>query len=434
MEIAQIYEFFVEVGRVSTDTRQINGPCLFFALKGGNFDGNRYAKSALEKGATYAIVDDKSLANEPSCIYVKDALECLQNLATYHRKQFHIPILAITGSNGKTTTKELVSTILGSHYKTHYTKGNLNNHIGVPLTLLQIPDGVDIVVVEMGANHQGEIAALCEIAAPTHGLITNIGKAHLEGFGGIEGVKKGKSELYQYLTKHGGVAFINRDEKFLENLGNEVQKKLFYKESDTPTASEPDYEVKRLQESPFLKLGFLAEDGILLEVNSNLIGTYNFNNILTAVAVGKYFKVPTQRIKSAIEGYIPTNNRSQLINFKGHKVILDAYNANPTSMKAALTNFSNNSFQPSMVIIGDMLELGEESYAEHLAIASFAKAQAFTYLIAVGKEFETVSKKLGITHFHDVQSLKSWFNEQDFPQNNMLLKASRGIGLERLLK
>jgi UDP-N-acetylmuramoyl-tripeptide--D-alanyl-D-alanine ligase len=434
MEIAQIYDLFVEVGRVSTDTRQIDGPCLFFALKGGNFDGNRYAKNALEKGATYAIVDDKSLANEPSCIYVEDALKCLQNLATHHRRQFHIPVLGITGSNGKTTTKELVSSVLESHYKTHFTKGNFNNHIGVPLTLLQIPEGVDIVVVEMGANHQGEIAALCEIAEPTHGLITNIGKAHLEGFGGIEGVKKGKSELYKHLGEHGGVAFINKEEKFLEDLAKVVDKKLFYKESETPTALEPDYEVKRLQESPFLKVGFLAEDGRLLEASSNLIGAYNFNNILTAVAVGKYFKVPAERIQSAIEGYVPSNNRSQLIDFNGHKVILDAYNANPTSMKAALTNFSNNSSHPNIAIIGDMLELGEESYAEHLAIAEFAKAQAFTHLVTVGKEFETVSKKLDISHFQDVQSLKNWFSEQDFEQSNLLLKASRGIGLERLLK
>lgn len=434
MEIAQIYELFVEVGRVSTDTRQIDGPCLFFALKGGNFDGNRYAKNALEKGATFAIVDDKNLANEPSCIYVEDALKCLQNLATHHRRQFHIPVLGITGSNGKTTTKELISSVLESHYKTHFTKGNFNNHIGVPLTLLQVPDGVDIVVVEMGANHQGEIAALCEIAEPTHGLITNIGKAHLEGFGGIEGVKKGKSELYKYLGKHGGVAFINKEEKFLEDLAKVVDKKLFYKESKTPSASEPDYEVKRLQESPFLKVGFLAEDGTLLEANSNLIGAYNFNNILTAVAVGKYFKVPAERIQSAIEGYVPSNNRSQLINFNGHKVILDAYNANPTSMKAALTNFSDNSSHPNIAIIGDMLELGEESHTEHLAIAKFAKAQAFTHLITVGKEFETVSKELDISHFQDVQSLKSWFNEQDIQHSNILLKASRGIGLERLFK
>lgn len=433
MEITQLYEYFKQVGQVSTDTRQIDGPCIFFALRGDRFDGNKYALQALQSGATYAVVDDPVLEDKDGCIFVPDALKTLQDLARHHRRQFEFPVLGITGSNGKTTTKELVSSVLATHYATHFTKGNLNNHIGVPLTLLALPDNTDIAIIEMGANHQGEIAALSEIAEPTHGLITNIGKAHLEGFGGIEGVKKGKSELYRYLAKANGVAFINLNEKFLLDLAEPVSRKLLYKESEQPSPKEPAYELKRVAEKPFLKVGFLDEEGHLLEAESKLTGAYNFGNIATAVAVGKYFKVPAAKIKSAIESYIPSNSRSEILKYKRSTIFMDAYNANPTSMRAALIHFCENMPSPKMAILGDMRELGKSSMTEHMLIAQLAKSKQLEELVTVGPEFEIISDQLGITHFPDVETLKDWFDARQWIDYHILLKASRGIGLERLL-
>ncbi len=433
MEIAQLYQIYLNHPVVTTDSRNVPEGSLFFALRGDNFNGNGFAAKALADGAAFAIVDDPAVCIDGRFLLVEDTLATLQELGRHHRRQFEIPVIAITGSNGKTTTKELVSAVLSSHYPTHFTRGNFNNHIGLPLTLLSMPLNTEVAVIEMGANHQGEIDMLCNIAEPTHGLITNIGKAHLEGFGGLEGVKKGKSELYRYLAAHKGMAFINKNEPLLEELAAPVRKKLFYTKSDAPSLANVYYETQLLAADPFVRVAFLSEGGELFEVESRLIGNYNFNNIMTAIALGKYFKVPAHKIKGAIEHYVPSNNRSQLVPFGQHTLILDAYNANPDSMRQAILNLATMESDHKMAILGDMLELGPSGAEEHERIARLAREQGFDQVMLIGPSFAAAAREAGFPHFENVDALRQWFVQQQFPPSLLLVKASRGMRLERLL-
>lgn len=435
MNLDALYHLYCEHRQVTTDSRKVAPGGLFFGLRGERFDGNQFAGEALNKGAAFAVVDDPSVIVSDRYLLVEDSLKTLQQLALYHRRQLEIPVIAITGSNGKTTTKELVSAVLSSHYPTFSTPGNLNNHIGVPLSLLAIPPGTEVAVIEMGANHQGEIAELCRLAEPTHGLITNIGKAHLEGFGGLEGVKKGKSELYRFLAGENGVIFVNRDEAFLEELSAPSKRRIFYYRTDDLLSEKHPYTANLLATQPFLKVAFLNEEGRVEVVESQLVGAYNFNNILTAIVLGKYFKVPGNKIRMAIEGYEARNNRSQVLKWRTGTIILDAYNANPSSMRRALENFGEMPAPAKVAILGDMLELGEYSDAEHESIARQARAMELFALALVGPAFGKAARQLGVLHFPDVAALQQWFRSQTFPDRTLfLIKGSRGMQLERVLE
>ncbi len=432
--ITSIYEHFKQHPNIVTDSRKVTPSCMFFALKGERFNGNDYAAQALAEGAAFAIVDEPQKQADGRIIQVDDVLTTLQQLATHHRRQFNIPVLAITGSNGKTTTKELVSAVLSSHYPTHFTKGNLNNHIGVPLTLLSMPDKTEVAVIEMGANHPCEIDFLCRIAEPTHGLITNVGKAHLEGFGGFEGVKRTKSELYRYLAERNGLVFINRDEPYLTDLAGDNRLKLFYLQSENPDVSNVPFEVKLVAEEPFVEVAFLDEKGQLVHARSQLIGRYNFNNIMTAVVIGKYFKVPAEKIVASIESYIPSNNRSQLMEVGTNTFILDAYNANPTSMKSAISSFAKLLGKHKVAILGAMKELGGYCDEEHMAIAELANNSDFSKLVLVGEEFRKAAESTGALFFDNTHQLKEWYSSQVFNETKFLIKGSRSVGLEQLLE
>lgn len=435
MEINELYELFQQSGKISTDSRSVEPGSLFFALRGDRFDGNRYAGAALDQGAAYAIVDNAEVVEAgKNFILVEDVLLTLQQLARFHRRKFHIPVIAITGSNGKTTTKELVSAVLATHYPTHFTRGNLNNHIGVALTLLAMSDQTEVAVIEMGANAQGEIAALCQIAEPTHGVITNIGKAHLEGFGGLEGVKRGKSELYRYLETHRGTVFVNMDEPFLEDLSQGISKRILYKVASEIQAEAYPISVKLSQAAPFLEVVVLDESGQEVRIKSHLIGHYNLNNLLTAIALGKYFKVPVQRIKSAIEAYIPRMNRSQLMQQGSNTFILDAYNANPTSMEAALRNFAAMGARPKVALLGAMFELGLESAVEHTRIAKLAAQLGLEQVVLIGSGFAAAAEAERLLFFEDVAALRDWFWSQSWENTHFLLKGSRGMQLEKLFE
>lgn len=430
----QLYAIFLQHPTIVTDSRQVKTGDLFFALKGERFDGNQFAQQALAQGAAYVVVDDASVVNSDRFLLVDDTLLALQYLASLHRRHFDIPVIAVCGSNGKTTTKDLISAVLSSHYPTHYTKGNFNNHIGVPLTLLAMPPKTEVAVLEIGANSIGEVDALCKIAEPTHGLITNIGKEHLEGFGGLEGVKEGESELYRYLAAHKGMAFVNKDEPFLEELAQPVKKKFFYARSESFDMNNPVYEIRLLQSLPFVKVAFHNDDfDEVIEVNSQLFGKYNFANIMTAIVLGRYFKVPAYKIKSAIENYQPLSNRSQIIQMDSNTFVMDAYNANPSSMEQAILTFSEMKGAHKIAILGDMLELGAASAEEHAHIAQLAVNQGLEKVILVGKEFQPEAQRRGILYFQDVVSLREWFEQQHFTNTIFLLKASRGIQLEKML-
>jgi UDP-N-acetylmuramoyl-tripeptide--D-alanyl-D-alanine ligase len=434
MNTADLYAIFLRHPVVVTDSRRIVPGCLFFALTGDTFNGNHFAAEALAQGAAYSIVDDAELRDNPGHIWTPDVLITLQDLARHHRRQFDIPVIAITGSNGKTTTKELTGAVLGSHFRIHFTQGNLNNHIGVPLTLLAMPQDTEIAVIEMGANHQGEIDALCRIAEPTHGLITNIGKAHLEGFGGIEGVKKGKSELYRFLAEHNGTAFINSDEDPLEALAQPVVKKIFYGRTQPAQSEARHFILIELSgEQPFLQVAFSAGEHRKTHANSKLIGVYNFGNIASAVALGHHFQVPPEKIKSAIEAYTPENMRSQLLKRGSNTFILDAYNANPSSVWEAILNFARMPATHKVAILGDMLELGEYTEEEHRKTAELAAAQHFDHVILVGPLFADAAQQLRLLHFPDVQTLSEWFHSQAFEGVHFLIKGSRGMQMEQLL-
>lgn len=435
VSLENLYAIFQQHPVVCTDTRQLTPGCLFFALKGDNFDGNRFAVQALDGGAAYAVVDAPGFEQEPRCLQVGDVLHTLQQLANRHRRQFDIPLIAIGGSNGKTTTKELVSAVLSSHYPCHFTKGNLNNHIGVPLTLLAMPADTEVAVVEMGTNQPGDIEQLCAIAAPTHGLLTNIGKEHLEGFGDLKGVKKAEGELYRYLARHNGCVFVNTAEKYLASMARGNRKKVLYAASDTLNAQDSLIDIRLLGETPFVQVEFLSETGQAVQVQSQLIGRHNFHNIMTAIALGVYFKVPAVKIKTAIEAYKPANNRSQLLERGTNTFLLDAYNANPTSMRVALETLRGIQASNKVAILGDMLELGAGSLDEHRDILRFAARCGFRQLVVVGPEFgrcmaERTYKAL---HFPDTAAAKAWFAAQSFENTFFLLKASRGIRLEGVI-
>ncbi|WP_428655222.1 UDP-N-acetylmuramoyl-tripeptide--D-alanyl-D-alanine ligase [Runella sp.] len=424
MTIPQLYDYFRTCTGVSTDTRQIKEGCLFVALRGDKFDGNGYAKDALEKGAKYAIVDNSDVVVDNRYLLVENSLEALQQLAAYHRKQLSIPVIGLTGSNGKTTTKELIAAVLSKKFRTYATKGNLNNHIGVPLTLLAIDETYEIAVVEMGANHQKEIALLSSIAQPTHGLITNVGKAHLEGFGGVEGVKRGKGELYDWLIESGGTVFVNGINATLVEMADQrsFSKRITYLAGiESPIL---------LEDSPLVI--YQDVEGNL--VQTHLMGRYNFENIAVALAIGNYFGVPNDLANEAVADYNPTNNRSQIIQKGDNTIIMDAYNANPSSMSAAIENFGRLKAERKMVILGDMLELGEESPEEHLALGKLVAQQQFDVVILAGKLMQDALPALPKAYyFPDKFSLHNWI--VDHPQKNtyVLIKGSRGMGLETVV-
>lgn len=432
--ISTLYSIFQEHPLVSTDTRQLPAGCLFFALKGGNFNGNTFAAQALENGASYVVMDDPAYQLNDRCLLVPDALKALQELANYHRRQFDIPVIGIGGSNGKTTTKELVSSVLTAHYPCHFTKGNLNNHIGVPLTLLSMPRGTEVAIIEMGTNQPGDIEELCRIVQPTHGLLTNIGKEHLEGFGSLEGVIAAEGELFDFLAKNHGCAFVNLSEKYLPEMSEKVPMRVGYYQIETLKPEPGVIEVQMLAEMPFVNAAFLSDDGPRVEVNTKLFGAHNFQNVMTAIALGVYFKVPAEKIKAALENYTPSNNRSQLIQRNGATILLDAYNANPSSMEPALKSLCGMPAKRRLAILGDMLELGENSQNEHEDLLRFAASLQLDQIVLVGKEFgKTSFEKYDALHFDDNQAAKVWFEAQDLNGAAVLIKGSRGIRLELVI-
>lgn len=433
---SELYRFFQAHPHVSTDTRKLPPGCLFFALKGETFDGNQFAVAALNQGAAYAIVDDPAVASaHPNCLLVENTLIALQQLATIYRDSFNIPVVAIGGSNGKTTTKELVAAVLSSRYRCHATSGNLNNHIGVPLTLLSMPTNTEIAVIEAGANKAGEIEALCQIAKPTHGLITNIGKEHLEGFGSLQGVKKAEGELYQYLKKTGGYAFINLSEKYLATMAKSNPLKIFYQRSDFPSHNPESFQVECREDIPFVRAAFIDESNKKFEVETHLYGIHNFQNIMTAIALGLYFKIPGENIQAALAGYRPANNRSQRLSKGSTTVLLDAYNANPSSMEAALDSLKALESPHKVAILGDMLEMGQESYKEHLSLLKKIARLGLDTVVVVGPEFAACNPHLfNALSFPDALAAHSWFQYQNFENTTILIKGSRGIKLERVLE
>ncbi|GHC48951.1 UDP-N-acetylmuramoyl-tripeptide--D-alanyl-D-alanine ligase [Ulvibacter litoralis] len=422
MKIETVYQHFIASTGICTDTRKIKKGCLFFALKGDNFNGNKFTEEALTKGALKVIIDEEEY-HKPTgeTIRCPNSLELLQELATYHRKQLNIPIIALTGSNGKTTTKELINAVLKQKYNTTATVGNLNNHIGVPLTLLSMTKDTEIGIIEMGANHPKEIALLCEIAQPDYGYITNFGKAHLEGFGSIEGVIKAKTELYEYLRKHQKTVFINANDPIQKSLSEGIQRNTFGTEGQ-------DIGVTLLNSKKELVVSFKN-----LDIKSNLIGIYNFNNIAAAIAIGDYFKVSSEKIKTAIEAYTPTNNRSQRIEKDTNQIILDAYNANPTSMLAALENFKQAEGDNKVLFLGDMFELGAEAASEHQKITDYLTENNLgtTYLLG-SNFFKTKSNASNILQFETFEDFKAQFSEKSIQKSFILIKGSRGMALERI--
>ena len=435
MTISALYSIFLEHPVVSTDTRQLPAGCIFFALKGDSFDANKFAAKALEHGASYAVIDDPAYQMNDRCLLVPNVLKALQQLANHHRRQFDISVIAIGGSNGKTTTKELVSSVLSEHYPCHFTKGNFNNHIGVPLTLLSMPRGTEVAIIEIGTNQPGDIEELCHIVQPTHGLLTNIGKEHLEGFGNLAGVKKAEGELFDFLGKNHGCAFVNLSEKYLPDMSKKVRMRVGYSRSETLRPDAGVIEVQLLAEMPFVQAAFLSDDGPKIEVTTQLFGYHNFQNVMTAIALGVYFKVPAEKIKSALENYFPRNNRSQLIKTDGATILLDAYNANPSSMQPALQSLSAMPATRRIAILGDMLELGLDSQKEHEDLLRFAVRLKIDQIVLVGKEFgKTPFLKFGALHFEDNQAAKAWFKTQNFQGAAILIKGSRGIRLEKLLE
>lgn len=423
MTIAEIYSKFNACTSVCTDTRKLELDCIYFALKGANFDGNKFVSKAFDGGAKYCITDDINAKVNDQCILVDDVLTTLQALATFHREHINIPIIALTGSNGKTTTKELINVVLSSAYKVKATIGNLNNHIGVPLTLLKFTKDLDYGIVEMGANHQKEIEFLCNIAKPDYGLITNFGKAHLEGFGSLQGVIKGKSELYDYLKQNNKTAFINtEDNQQIKQIDNYTNVITF------GSSSKNESVVSFNEANPFVTLTYKDE-----KIESQLIGSYNYGNIAVAIAIGEHFKVLKEQIKTAIENYQPNNNRSEIIKKGTTQIILDAYNANPTSMLAALKNLKQLNAASKFLFLGDMFELGAEAEIEHQAIVDYIECNFENNIFLIGKNFEKTSTKSKIKKFTDFEDLKPHFETLQLQNATVLIKGSRGMALERIL-
>lgn len=420
MEIGSIHKIFLKSNGVSTDSRKVKKNDIYFSLKGPNFNGNEFAKSAIEKGACYAIVDQKEYVIDKSYILVEDCLKTLQNLANYHRKNSKAKIIGLTGSNGKTTSKELIFSVLKNKFKTIATTGNLNNHIGVPLTLLSIKEDTEIAIIEMGANHLKEIETLSNIADPDYGYITNFGKAHLEGFKNLEGVIKGKSELYNHLINKSRLIFINNRDKKQVELTKEYSNKFTFGEQN----SDSIFSVKSI--NPKINISI---DNILIE--SNLFGQYNIDNIAAAICIGKYFNLDNENIKAGIERYIPENNRSQIIKKGSNKIILDAYNANPTSMQLALSSFNDMKEGKKIVFIGDMFELGENSHQMHQEIVYTVEKMNFDQTFIIGDLFNKTKHSSNIKSFKNLNDLKG--NMDEISNSAILIKGSRGMKLENIL-
>jgi UDP-N-acetylmuramoyl-tripeptide--D-alanyl-D-alanine ligase len=429
MSIEHLYQLFQQYPQVQTDTRQLKQGDIFFALKGDNFNGNLFAAKALEAGAAAAVIDDPSCYIDERTILVTDVLHTLQQLAKYHREQFKIPFIAITGSNGKTTSKELVHAVLNTTYKTYTTQGNLNNHIGIPLTLLRVQPDAEMAVIEMGANHQKEIEGYCLYTLPTHGVITNCGKAHLEGFGGEEGVKKGKGELYDFIRAHKGTVFANWNYDYLRTMSEGIEHVITYGTTNA------NYEGYLLQADPFIQVSIDKTPGQLpselKSIQTQLVGAYNLPNLLLAVAVGLHFKVSPQRIKEAIENYTPTNSRSQLITQGTNQIILDAYNANPSSMKLAIENFAKLKATPKVLMLGSMMELGEASLQEHQAIVDLIAEHNWHNVVFVGSPFDKIPHSY--LQFPTATEAATWYQSQHFENTTFLIKGSRSMKMETIL-
>ncbi|MFV0180868.1 UDP-N-acetylmuramoyl-tripeptide--D-alanyl-D-alanine ligase [Empedobacter falsenii] len=423
MNTAEIFEQFLKSKNVTTDTRNISKDCIFFALKGANFNGNTFAQEAINQGAMLAIVDEKEYENNSQNIFlVHNALETLQDLARMYRKHLQIPFIGLTGSNGKTTTKELISAVLKEKFKTHYTFGNLNNHIGVPLTILSIPEDTEIAVIEMGANHQKEIELLASISQPDFGYITNFGKAHLEGFGGIEGVIKGKSELYDFLRANKKTAFVNYNDPIQVEKTADINRITFSDQNNT------DVQIELIEN----KTEYLAVKYKNLDIHSHLTGNYNFSNISCAIAIGQYLGIDAESIKNGIENYFPSNNRSQIINKENYKIVMDAYNANPSSMEASLNNFVK--FEGSKtIIIGDMFELGDEAKTEHQRVLDLAERLNFDQIFILGHHFsETITTNPNVKKFEDRKAFEKYLIDNPIKTKNILIKGSHGMRLDLL--
>ena len=425
-----LYNAYTNGAEICTDTRSIKKGSIFFALKGANFNGNTFAKQALEQGAAFAVIDEDSEMKDSRFVKVTDVLTALQQLATHHRMQLNIPFIGITGSNGKTTTKELVSTVLSEKFKTLFTKGNLNNHIGVPLTLLSVTKSHEIAVIEMGANHQKEIELLCSIARPTHVLITNVGKAHLEGFGGFEGVKKGKGEMYAYAKANQSFVFINDDNADLKAMLGAYEKTIRYgKNSDCTVSGQP------IDGNSYVNMEWKSKtENVNHTIHSQIAGIYNFENMLSAIAIGNHFGIDAESIRHAIEGYVPDNQRSQEIVKGTIHILLDAYNANPTSMEAALRNFNNNYQGKRAVFLGDMLELGSASAKEHELILQLVQSSGFDTVVLVGANFKAAGADFNALYFNNSTEALDWIKTKKFDGYHLLIKGSRGSKMEILLE
>ncbi len=427
MKIEDLYSAYLDSKVISTDTRNIQANSIFFALKGANFNGNKFADQALELGAAYVVIDEAEYKKDDRYFLVDDVLQALQELARFHRDRLDIPFIGITGSNGKTTSKELLNAVLSRKYKTLATKGNLNNHIGVPLTLLSITDDVEIAIIEMGANHQREIDFLCNIADPEFGLICNVGKAHLEGMGGFEGVKKTKKELYDYIQSTGGVIFVNADDEHLMQMSAKNDDVIYFGNtmdsvvSGSITKFDPFLSVKA-------KLNPTNEE---LEINTQLVGDYNLNNVLASLCIGHYFRVPFDEMKVGIESYAPSNNRSQAVKMGSNTVVMDAYNANPSSMSAAILNFAKLQANTKLLILGDMFEMGDESMKEHADMIELVREQNLENVIFVGKDFYA-NKKYNYTYFQSTEEAKEYLKNNKPENTSILVKGSRGMKLETL--
>lgn len=424
MDIKDIHSLFLSCNSISIDSRRITENSFFVAIKGDKFDANTFAKEALDKGAAYVMIDNKDYYIDQRTLLVENSLTALQELAKYHRAYLKLPIIALTGSNGKTTTKELIYAVLSKKFNTKATLGNLNNHIGVPLTLLSFTEQTEIGIVEMGANHQKEIEFLCNIAQPDYGYITNFGKAHLEGFGGVEGVIKGKSEMYQYLSAHNKLAFVNLEDPIQELKSKEMKRFSFGLNKE-----EANLPIDHISANPLVCVSYGQN-----EINTQLIGLYNANNVSAAIAIGTYFEVADAQIKEALASYVPENNRSQLMQKRTNEIILDAYNANPSSMKAAIDNFLLLDKKNKILFLGDMFELGEASLAEHKELVDFLAGQPQVKCCFIGKDFNKVQIEKGhFSFFADFEAFSKALQSQLFEGNTILIKGSRGMALERSL-
>lgn len=421
MTTEQLYELYLQHPSVQTDTRKLKQGDIFFALSGPNFNGNDFALKAIESGAAYAVVDVEIPNENGRILKVDNVLESIQLLAKMHREQFDIPFIAITGSNGKTTTKELVSAALASHYKTYTTQGNLNNHIGIPLTLLKVKEDAEMAVIEMGANHQKEIESYCRYTEPTHGIITNCGKAHLEGFGGIEGVRKGKGELFDYLRENNGTAFIFNAYDYLQEMSKGIENVITYGTANAFVTG------KALPSETFLRVEITGKESPAI-IQTQLVGDYNLPNVLCAVAVGKHFNVPFNKIVEAIETYTPGNSRSQMLIRGSNHIILDAYNANPTSMRLAIENMAKIKSDSKVLMLGGMMELGKESAEEHQNIIEVIKRYDWVKVILVGGDFAKINHPF--LYFANATDAGDWCRQQNFQNTYFLIKGSRSIKME----